>query len=171
MGNVKHLTATGDNDADIYPRKYFRHYMYCDRCGSFDLKLWVEPENHETLAKRREKFDRIAGFCFWAFVFFIAITVIWALLYYLMSNGIEFQILTIFIAVFFLTGFVIFFSLAKRNGDKIKYLGVECAQCTEKYKYGSIFFDALDRNLFKYTIKDVPLPLSRNYWIEGGIVE
>ncbi len=37
MGSVAHLYTTGDNDPEIEPVQYYRHYLYCDACGSFDL--------------------------------------------------------------------------------------------------------------------------------------
>lgn len=40
MGSVPVLTTSGDNDPEIEPVQSFRHYLYCDSCGSFDLSLW-----------------------------------------------------------------------------------------------------------------------------------
>jgi hypothetical protein len=40
MGSVPHLYTTGDNDPEIEPVQYYRHYLYCDQCGSFDLTSW-----------------------------------------------------------------------------------------------------------------------------------
>lgn len=40
MGSVPILTPSGDNDPQIEPVQTFRHYHYCDACGSFDLESW-----------------------------------------------------------------------------------------------------------------------------------
>lgn len=54
MGSVRDLYVTGDNDPEVFPEAYYRHYAYCDACGSFDLEPWTTPENHAELeAKRR----------------------------------------------------------------------------------------------------------------------
>lgn len=45
MGSVRDLYTTGDNDPEIHPRSYYRHYLYCDGCGSFELEPWVQTEN------------------------------------------------------------------------------------------------------------------------------
>jgi hypothetical protein len=37
MGSVPDLYTTGDNDPEIEPVQYYRHYLYCDACGSFAL--------------------------------------------------------------------------------------------------------------------------------------
>jgi len=42
MGSVPDVYTTGDNDPQIEPESYFRHYLYCDACGSFDLRTWTE---------------------------------------------------------------------------------------------------------------------------------
>ena len=44
MGSVAILTTSGDNDPPIEPVQSFRHYLYCDACGSFDLGLWESAE-------------------------------------------------------------------------------------------------------------------------------
>lgn len=42
MGCVTDITTTGDNDEPIFPESYYRHYLYCDQCGSFDLRYREE---------------------------------------------------------------------------------------------------------------------------------
>ena len=37
MGSIAVLTTSGDNDPEIHPVQSYRHYLYCDACGSFDL--------------------------------------------------------------------------------------------------------------------------------------
>jgi hypothetical protein len=41
MGSVRDLYTTGDNDPEIEPVQYYRHYLYCDACGSFGLEPWT----------------------------------------------------------------------------------------------------------------------------------
>lgn len=62
MGSVPDLYTTGDNDAEIEPRSYYRHYLYCDECGSFALEPWVAPANHEQIERRRHRLARAALF-------------------------------------------------------------------------------------------------------------
>ncbi len=44
MGSVPDLYTTGDNDPEIFPVQYYRHYLYCDACGSFELDSWMAPD-------------------------------------------------------------------------------------------------------------------------------
>lgn len=44
MGSVSYLYTTGDNDPEIEPVQYYRHYMYCDACGSFEVEPWADRE-------------------------------------------------------------------------------------------------------------------------------
>lgn len=49
MGSVPHIYTTGDNDPEIEPVSYYRHYLYCDACGSFALEHWqkTDPKGFE----------------------------------------------------------------------------------------------------------------------------
>ena len=67
MGSVAHLYTSGDNDAEIVPVQYYRHYLYCDACGSFELESWRAPDDRATpdsqaLAKRRQRLGKAALF-------------------------------------------------------------------------------------------------------------
>lgn len=53
MGSVAVLTTSGDNDPEIEPVQSYRHYLYCDSCGSFDLASWEPVDKAETEARRR----------------------------------------------------------------------------------------------------------------------
>lgn len=55
MGSVRDLYTTGDNDPELYPTQYYRHYLYCDACGSFELGSWMAPDNHEALERTRQR--------------------------------------------------------------------------------------------------------------------
>lgn len=60
MGSVPDLYTSGDNDPEIEPVRYHRHYLYCDACGSFELDDWLAPENHEGLARTRRRLAQAA---------------------------------------------------------------------------------------------------------------
>jgi hypothetical protein len=53
MGSVRDLYTTGDNDPEIDPVQSYRHYLYCDACGSFDLQSWQAPHDEVRERKRR----------------------------------------------------------------------------------------------------------------------
>jgi hypothetical protein len=53
MGSVRDLYTTGDNDPQIEPVRYYRHYLYCDACGSFDLHSWQTPHDEARERTRR----------------------------------------------------------------------------------------------------------------------
>lgn len=60
MGSVPDLYTSGDNDPEIEPVRYYRHYLYCDACGSFALDAWMAPENHERLERTRRRLAQAA---------------------------------------------------------------------------------------------------------------
>jgi hypothetical protein len=53
MGSVRSLYTTGDNDPEIEPVQLYRHYLYCDACGSFDLQSLQTPQDEARKRKRR----------------------------------------------------------------------------------------------------------------------
>lgn len=55
MGSVRDLYTTGDNDPEIEPQQYYRHYLYCDGCGSFELDPWTEQGAMERIERRRHR--------------------------------------------------------------------------------------------------------------------
>ncbi len=44
MGSVPDIYTTGDNDPELFPVSYYRHYLYCDACGSFSLEHWQKSD-------------------------------------------------------------------------------------------------------------------------------
>lgn len=60
MGNVPDLYTSGDNDPEIEPVRYYRHYLYCDACGSFELDAWMMPEDHERIERTRRRLAQAA---------------------------------------------------------------------------------------------------------------
>ncbi len=55
MGSVRDLYTTGDNDPEIEPVQYYRHYLYCDACGSFELDPWTLPPELERVERKRHR--------------------------------------------------------------------------------------------------------------------
>ncbi len=53
MGSIAVLTTTGDNDPEIEPVQSYRHYLYCDACGSFELEPWERPGSAAIRRRRR----------------------------------------------------------------------------------------------------------------------
>ncbi len=62
MGSIAVLTTSGDNDPEIEPVQSYRHYLYCDGCGSFDLEPWETAGKAQIESQRR----RLAGVALWA---------------------------------------------------------------------------------------------------------
>lgn len=60
MGSVPDLYTTGDNDPELEPVSYYRHYLYCDGCGAFELDRWGEPDDPEALERTRRLLGRLA---------------------------------------------------------------------------------------------------------------
>jgi hypothetical protein len=75
LGSVPDLYTTGDNDPEIEPRSYYRHYLYCDACGSFELAPWMKPDNHGQLERWRGWLGTAA---LWAMPFLLV--VVWTAL-------------------------------------------------------------------------------------------
>jgi hypothetical protein len=59
MGSIAVLTTSGDNDPEIEPVQSYRHYLYCDGCGSFELGPWETADRAE-IERRRRRFGRLA---------------------------------------------------------------------------------------------------------------
>lgn len=53
MGSVAVLTTSGDNDRELEPVQSYRHYLYCDACGSFDFEPWEAADQSERHRARR----------------------------------------------------------------------------------------------------------------------
>ena len=60
MGSVPDLYITGDNDPEIEPVSYYRHYLYCDACGSFEIESWTEGGKNAGLEKTRSGLGTLA---------------------------------------------------------------------------------------------------------------
>lgn len=62
MGSVAVLTTSGDNDPELEPVQSYRHYLYCDACGSFALEPWESADRVEVERRGR----RLASVALWA---------------------------------------------------------------------------------------------------------
>jgi len=171
MGSVADLTRTGDNDPEIYPVEYYRHYMYCDKCGSFKLEAWIEPENHPQLARTQSWIGKASTLTLYATVFAAITGVIWGTPDLLSGSVLDFVATILLLAVPLLFLSLGLMKLEDFVGSKIKDRGVRCGACSEDYKNGSHFFIALEKNPKNYTMEDVPLPRNSTYWIRGKTVE
>ena len=151
MGSVTDITISGDNDEPIYPVRYKMHYMYCDHCGSFNLKSWMEPKNYLRLQRLKKYLERLS-----IFAFIIGLALI------LMKDD-----LFVFILAFFLILFLGIIFIISRT---IKNKGIYCEDCESTYENGSSFFVSLEENPRNYKMGDVPLPLYKTYRITGEIL-
>jgi hypothetical protein len=61
MGSVAVLTTSGDNDSELEPVQSYRHYLYCDACGRFELEPW---EARDVAVERRQR--RLGLAALWA---------------------------------------------------------------------------------------------------------
>lgn len=164
MGSVKDITVTGDNDPEIYPVEYYRHYMYCDKCGSFDIKAWIEPENHEQITYRGEWMEKLS----WGFFASAVLSGVVGLICLAFTDAVDIAIkLFILMGISLLLGAGTMY-LSVWITSKIKYPGVRCDECLTKYENGSPFFTDLDNNPLDYSMDSVPLPLNKTYWIRSA---
>ena len=176
MGCVTDLTTTGDNDEEIDPVDYYRHYMYCDKCGSFKIQQWLEPENHLDLFKTQERLGKASTFFLSATIFFFIMGCIVGAPDLFSGGLIAGEVLDFILTVLLFSGptLIFFFVLMRQEdvvGSKIHNRGVRCGQCGEEYETGNPFFDGHDQNPRNYSMEDVPLPRNTTYWIRGKTVE
>ena len=153
MGRITEIRTSGDNDEPIHPVRYEMHYLYCDNCGSFDIKHWTEPPNYQDLEGRVKQMGRIAG-VLTAVMFFSSIFVFWSAIPFIMIMSVV--LITLLL-------------LRARIKSKIKEKGVHCGHCNTQYEYGTPFFSS-EENSKGFTMKDVPLPLNTNYTMVGSML-
>ncbi len=154
MSSVEDIVTTGDNDEPIFPVKYYNYYMYCDNCGSFGLKYWLEPENHGALERQIAQVKRVRN---WAG----AATVVSAVFAFLGA----FLCLGVSLVVLIGTALV-----ASYLDSKIEIRGVRCEDCETTYAYGSQFFTQFKENPRNFSMNDVPRPLYNVYQIKGETI-
>jgi len=155
MGSVPDVYTTGDNDPEIEPVQYYRHYLYCDACGSFELDSWIVPDNHGILEKTRQRLAMAA--------FLLSPVVVvsgW------LALGPPSSVL--------LAGVIVIVGLLVARGilgSKIKIVGMRCRRCGSTYAHGTPFFTDLDANPRDLTVADVPRPLGRSPFLVGESVK
>jgi hypothetical protein len=153
MGRVTEIRTSGDNDPPIHPVRYEMHYLYCDECGSFDLRTWVEPDNHEVLEERVKLLGRLAAGLAGLTGFLTILVFLDAIPY-------------IIVGAIVVIGLLI---VRSRIKAKIKEPGLYCNDCHTKYLYGTPFFSS-EENPKGYTMEEVPRPLNMNYQIVGRML-
>lgn len=157
MGSVTVLTTTGDNDPEIYPVRYYRHYLYCDACGSFELDPWITPGNVEWIERTRARLGMAA---------LISLPVVAVVAWLASEFHPPFWVLLAGLIV--IVGLLVFRAVL---GSKIEYVGMRCRQCDSTYRYGSPFFTDCGANPRNLTVADVPRPLGSSPYTRGKSVE
>lgn len=157
MGSVPVLTTTGDNDPEIFPCSYYRHYLYCDTCGSFELDPWITPGNWKSIEKTRRLLGMAA---------LISLPVVAVGAWFVSEFYSPLRVL--------LAGLIVIVGLLvvrEVQGSRIKSVGMRCRQCDSTYNYGSPFFTDGDANPRYLTVADVPRPLGSSPYTRGESVE
>jgi len=157
MGSVPDLTTTGDNDPEIFPVRYYRHYLYCDACGSFDLGPWMTPGNWESIEKTRRRLGTAA-------LISLPMVAVGA------WSASEFYppLLVLLAGLIVIIGLLV---VRVVLGSRIESAGMRCRQCDSTYRNGSPFFTDLDANPRSLTVADVPRPLGSSPYTRGESVE
>lgn len=156
MGSVSHVYTTGDNDPEIETERYFRHYLYCDACGSFDLEYWPNGDDADWQGKRR-----------WLNKWVIIVTpiLVLSMAWILQLSG---------VALWTLLGtstlLVVGMLIARATASDDPFKGVRCRKCKATFAYGSMFFTHLDANPYGHSIGKVPRPLGRSLFLRGESV-
>lgn len=167
MGSVKELKLTGDNDKQLFPEEYYRHYMYCDNCGSFKIVRWMASAHHAELQKR---YNRMLNFLTLALISLVLSSVFCVFLHafrYFATGAFVLDSDSVIWVLLSLISYFIINSRAKYLDSKLQQLGVRCESCKQQYPNGSPFFTELERNPKNYTLQDVPVPRETTYWIRG----
>lgn len=160
MGSVPDLYTTGDNDPEIDPVRYYRHYLYCDACGAFELDSWLAPDNHEALERTRQRLARAA-----LLALPVAAVAAW------LANVLSFLVSYVLVL---LTGLIVAVGLLVARavlGSKIELVGLSCRRCHATYRHGTPFFSDLDANPRHLTVADVPRPLGSSTFLRGKSVD
>lgn len=158
MGSVIDIITTGDNDEELYPTRYYQHYVYCDNCGSFAIKHWSATKDAQAYLNYVKLESRLE----------------WAL-----GTSVVAIVLSIFLSfmgLFICLGISVLALIGSGIGlreikKKTELYGLYCADCQTEYPYGAPFFAAMEENPRNLTMDDVPLPLYEVYQMRGGTVD
>lgn len=167
MGSVKELKTTGDNDPELFPEEYYRHYMYCDNCGSFNITPWMASENHPEFTKRHNRIVNLMTVSIISLILSVVFGVFLHAFRYFATGAFVLDTDAIIWIVLSLISYLVFKSWGKYLDSKIQQLGVRCEACKKEYPNGSPFFTQLESNPKHYSMQDVPFPRSTTYWIRG----
>lgn len=157
MGSVPVLTTSGDNDLEIVPGRYYRHYLYCDACGSFELDPWITPGNWKSIEKTR----RLLGMAALISLPMVAVGAWFASEFYP-------PLLVLLAGLIVIVGLLV---VREVLGSRIEAAGMRCRQCDSAYGNGSPFFTDRDANPRHLTVADVPRPLGSSPYTRGESVE
>jgi len=170
MGSVSVLTSTGDNDPEIYPTDYYRHYLYCDQCGSFDLKLWPITKNWHRLHRMTERLNLLNVLSLWAALAAVVIALVTVAVGFLLGGGFVFPEGSILFLLLSLMVYGGSWLPLRALESKTEFRGVRCDRCEKVYEDGSPLFTDHDNNPRNYTEKDVPPPAHNPYWVRGETI-
>jgi hypothetical protein len=157
MGSVPSLTTTGDNDPEIVPVRYNRHYLYCDACGSFELDPWITPGDWKGIEKTRRRLGMAA-------LISLPTVAVGAWL----ASGLYLRWLVLLVGLTVIVGLLVVRGVL---GSRIECVGMRCRQCDATYRNGSPFFTDRDANPRNLTVADVPRPLGSSPYSRGESVE
>lgn len=167
MGCVTEQAVTGDNDPEVDQVRYYRHYLYCDACGSFDLKARLTP-NHAIISGAVKWLDRVVTVLIFLAYFLAALQVAYILI--ALFDG-EFSfgpIIWVLVPVAVVLIGVTFVSTLLEG--KVEMLGVRCQTCGKEYDQASSFFTDFQANPHNLSVEDIPRPTSQTYWVRGAYV-
>ena len=151
MGSVPILTNTGDNDPEIVPVRYYRHYLYCDACGSFELDSWMTPAHWKSIEKTQRRLGLAA-----------------LVLAPLVAVGAWFALPVLLGGLVVIVGLLV---VRQVLGARIELAGMRCRRCESTYAHGSPFFTDKDANPRHLAVADVPRPLGSSPYTRGKSVE
>ena len=157
MGSVRILTTIGDNDPELEAVDYYRHYFYCDHCGSFKIEPWMEPKKHLQLMKTQIIAGSISAIGLISTTLSLAFLVISLILGYI-STGLLTYDQPLSFTWFGLSLFVVVATAAIDAflKKKIKFRGVHCGDCSQEYESNSSFLTDYETNPRNHTQKDIP---------------
>ncbi len=171
MGSVKELNYTGDNDPEIYPQQYYRHYLYCDNCGSFKISSWIEPKNHASYTKIAEKLDSVISVMAYILLYGAIIIIFFGLIGFIFSGSLDIGYILLLLIIIVGLPLFILFSIQNYFASKVKDFGVKCDKCGEKYENGSEFLTNLESNPKGFNESSLPKPRHNGYWVMGRITQ
>ena len=158
MGTVTDLYTTGDNDPEIEPICYYRHYVYCDACGSFQLEPLMSDNQEEVERKRRR-----------LLILVLSVPPVGLALGLLVVGTLS----SLARPMLFLALLLVVVLLVARAvlASKIEVLGLKCRRCSATYRHGTPFFTDLLANPRNLTVSEVPRPLGSSLFWRGASVE